>query len=284
MRNRVTAWIVGALALLLTTAAPARAQQGDWQIGTSPSFSTGRYGTDTRTEIFYTPITARRLFEAGDLTIVVPFLCITGNGGVTVVNGTPIRTDQPVRPAAGGTRGVTTPGRAPLPAAVTTECGIGDLVVRGRYYLVDEGRWTPTIALRGHVKTPTASDEKGLGTGRPDEGIGIEISRRAGRGVILMADGGYTAIGRPEANTAAYRNTWWYDVGIGQDLRGGTVNISVFFEEYSSIVRGLPAARDVLAALTIAARNGWRAQFGGQLGLSDGAPDHGVLLSASRRF
>ena len=29
----------------------------------------------------------------------------------------------------------------------------------------------PTIAVRAHVKVPTASAERGLGTGRPDEGV-----------------------------------------------------------------------------------------------------------------
>lgn len=269
--------------MLLAAASSAAAQDGDWQLGTSPSFSSGRYGTDTRTEIVYTPITARRLFDAGDLTLVVPFLCITGNGGVTVVNGTPIRTDQPVRPGTTGrTRGAAVTPVGAADAAVTTACGLGDLVVRGRYYLLDESGWKPTIALRAHIKAPTASADKSLGTGRPDEGIGIEVSRRVGGGVILMADGGYTLIGKPDREL--YRNSWWYDAGIGQDLRGGAINLSLFFEEYSSIVRGLPSARDVLAAVTFTASSGWRAQFGGQFGLSDGAPDHGLIVSASRRF
>jgi hypothetical protein len=276
---------VCALTMLLATASSAFAQSGDWQIGLSPSFSSGRYGTDTRTEIVYTPITARRLFDAGDLTVVMPFLCITGNGGVTVVNGTPLRTDQPLRPAAGGTRGATPTVRTPAPAQpVTTECGPGDLVCRGRSYLVDENGAAPTIAVRAHVKAPTASDEKGLGTGRPDEGIGVEISRRVGGGVTLMADGGYTLIGKPEGGAADYRNSWWYDAGVAKELRGGAITFSVFFEEYTSIVRDLPASRDVLAAVMFISRTGWRAQVGGQFGISDGAPDHGVILSASRRF
>jgi hypothetical protein len=270
--------------MLVATASPALAQGGDWHVGLSPSFSSGRYGTDTRTEVVYTPITARRLFDDGDVTVVAPFLCITGNGGVTVVNGTPLRTDQPLRPAAGGTRGTTTTVRASTPPAVTTECGPGDLVFRGRYYLVDESGSAPTIAVRAHVKAPTASEEKGLGTGRPDEGIGVEVSRRIGRGVTLMADGGYTLIGKPDASAAEYQNTWWYDVGVARELRGGAITLSLFFEEYSSIVRNLPASRDVLAAVMFVSRSGWRAQVGGQFGLSDGAPDHGVILSASRRF
>src|SRR5512134_2792321 len=92
-----------AVVVLAATASAAHAQDGSWQIGSTPSFSTGRYGTDTRTEIVYTPLTARKLFSDADLTLVVPFLCITGDGVVTVVNGTPLR--QEVRPRAAATPG-----------------------------------------------------------------------------------------------------------------------------------------------------------------------------------
>jgi hypothetical protein len=267
--------------MLITTASAAHAQE-TWQVGTAPSFSSGRYGTDTRTEIVHTPITARRLFDDGDLTLVFPFLCISGNGGVTVIDGSPIRTDQSgtsgtrTRPATAARPGTGTP------AQPETNCGIGDVIVRGRYYLLDERGWLPTVALRAHLKAPTASAERGLGTGRPDEGVGLEVSRRLGGGVLAMVDGGYTLIGRPEG--VDFDNSWWYDVGLGQDLAKGAVNVSVFLEEYSAVVPGLVSARDVLAALTLRGAHGWRVQVAGQFGLSDGAPDHGVTIGASRRF
>ena len=108
---------------------------------------------------------------------------------------------------------------------------MGDIVVRGRYYVVDERGWIPTVAIRAHVKAPTADADKGLGTGRPDEGVGLEISRTFGRGFMAMIDGGYTVIGQPSG--VEYNNNWWYDVGIGQNLGSDAVNLSVFFTEYA---------------------------------------------------
>jgi hypothetical protein len=112
------------------------------------------------------------------------------------------------------------------------------VVVRGRYYLLDERAWYPTIALRAHLKVPTADAERGLGTGRPDEGIGVEVTRTLGRGLAVMADGGYTFL----AGLTAWSSTvpGWYDVGLGQDLARGMVNVSVFLEEYQAIVPGPP--------------------------------------------
>jgi hypothetical protein len=40
----------------------------------------------------------------------------------------------------------------------------------------------------------------------------------------------------------------------------------------------------VLAALSLTGANGWRMQVSALFGLTDGAPDHGVAIGASRRF
>ena len=154
--------------------------------------------------------------------------------------------------------------------------------MRGRYYAIDERGWVPTIAVRAHVKMPTASEEKGLGTGRPDEGIGVEITRTIGGGLLAMIDGGYTLIG--DRAGSEFDNNWWYDVGLGRDLANGVVNLSVFLEEYRALVPGVANAREVLAAVSLKSASGWRVQISGAFGLSDGAPDHGFTLGASRRF
>jgi hypothetical protein len=166
--------------------------------------------------------------------------------------------------------------------AAARNCGMGDIIVRGRYYLVDERGWAPTIAVRAHVKAPTASAERGLGTGRPDEGVGLEVSRTLAEGTIAMVDGGYTVIGKPAGFD--FTNTWWYDFGIAQDVAKGVANLSLFFEEYRAILPGLSNARILLAAARLKGANGWRVQVSGELGLSDGAPDHGITFGASRRF
>jgi hypothetical protein len=261
----------------------AYAQGEQWQVGTAPSFSSGRYGTDTRTDVFYTPITARRLFDDGDLTFVMPMTCIRGNGGVIVVNGMPVRQERLDAAGQTGTRtGTDSTRTAATAAAPTTACGLGDIIVRGRYYVLDERAWYPTIALRAHVKVPTASEEKGLGTGRSDEGLGVEVSRTIGRGLMAMVDGGYTVMGdRPGFDLD---NTWWYDVGLGQNLAKDVVNVSVFVEEYRALVSGLENSREVVAAVSVKSASGWRLQISGSKGLTDGAPDRGFTLGASRRF
>jgi hypothetical protein len=280
-------FVWGTLLILTFTSATAGAAD-EWQFGSASSFSSGRYGTDSRTAVLHTPITARRLFDDGDVTLVFPFTCISGDGGVTVVDGSPVRNER------GGTSGASRDGSLRTGTGSTaldsgtegpteaTHCGIGDVVVRGRYYVLDERGWLPTIAVRAHVKAPTASSARGLGTGRPDEGVGLEVSRTIGGGLLAMVDGGYTLIGDPSG--VDYNNNWWYDVGVGRDLANGLLNVSVFFAEDRAIVSGLANARDILTAVTVRGPNGWRLQVSGQVGMSDGAPERGVTLGASRRF
>src|SRR5262245_44494922 len=89
-----TCFISGALLMLFVSPASGQTGTDRWQVGTAPSFSSGKYGTDARTEVLHTPITARRLFEDGDVSVVFPVTCIRGIGDVTVVNGSPVRTEQ----------------------------------------------------------------------------------------------------------------------------------------------------------------------------------------------
>jgi len=297
-RRRARWGIALVSAVCLLSPAAARAQTDRWQVGSYPSTSSGSYGTDSRTTVVYTPLTVRRLFDAGDVTAVLPFMCIHGNGAVTLVGDQPARTtvNTGATNAAANTPGprpgnpsAVPPGRvdtsvsttASALAEVTTSCGYGDIVLRGRYYAVDQrGAW-PTIALRAHVKAPTASADRGLGTGRPDEGFGVEVTRDLGRGLAVMVDGGYTFIGKPDG--VDFSNRWWYDVGISHRLTRN-VSVTVFFEEYGAIVSGLADARDLLAVVNITGTTGWRIQAGGLFGLSDGSPDHGFTFGVSRRF
>ena len=282
MSKTTPSYVLLVMLLLVVTPTAGRAADEQWQFGSAPSFSSGTYGTDTRTEVLYTPITARRLFDDGDLTLVFPVLCVWGNGGVTVVNGTPVRQQRLANSGANVSRGGRTTAAVADTSGAASQCGMGDIVVRGRYYLLDEHGWVPTIAVGAHVKVPTASAERGLGTGRPDEGIGLEVSRTFASGTIAMVDGGYTAIGKPAG--VDYSNNWWYDVGIGQDLVKKVVNLSAFFGDYRAILPGYGNGRSILTAVSVTGANGWRVQVSGEFGLSESAPDHGIAFGASRRF
>lgn len=142
-----------------------------WRVSATVNYSSGSYGTDSKTNIVYAPMTIRRIFRDGDVSLTIPFISISGTGAVRVVGGVPVRTGSATgttaAPAgAGGGRGKG-PGDSPLTSA-TTDSGLGDLILRGRYYVVEESSILPLVALTGKIKFPTADADRGLGTGEFD--------------------------------------------------------------------------------------------------------------------
>src|SRR5262245_27447420 len=198
------------LALVVSWAGGARAQE-TWQTGLSVYHSSGDYGTGSTTTVTSVQASIRRLFQNGDVTHNVPFVSGTSYCGVTLLSGVPNQT--------GGTcsqtmitnkNGKQVKGLRPT---TTTESGIGDVVLRGRYYVIDEHGWVPTVAVTGKIKFPTADRDRGLGTGEFDEGVGLQVSKKLTDTWISFVDLGYTNLGNPPGVTL--RNQWNYDLGVG---------------------------------------------------------------------
>ena len=259
----------------------------NWQIGFTPSYSSGNYGTSTTSSFFYAPISIRRFFKDGDVAIVIPFVTATTDGGTTLVGGNAVRVDNS-GPGSGSSTGCSNSGPGSgncltgrAPGQNVTESGLGDIILRGRYYLVEEKDWTPLIAITGRLKLPTADESRGLGTGKMDEGVGTEVSKRLGDNWITFLDGGFNIIGRPDGLNL--RNQWWYDVGGGYYFVKNLLG-SVYFEEYRSLVSGTQNIRDVFFGMSYRASTEWRFNGGVAVGLSNGAPDRMLSIGTSYRF
>src|SRR5215467_772778 len=271
----------GLLCLFFTLPSPSVAASADpnWQVGSSVTHSSGDYGTGSTTSITYVPFSIRRLFDSGDITLVIPYLSITGNCGVTLLSGTPNRT--------GGTCPATTTTTAKgkqvtrTTQTSTTQSGLGDILLRGRYYVLDGTATVPTVALIGRVKFPTADSAQGLGTGRFDETLGMELTQRLPSNFVAFADTGYTFIGHVQG--VGLRNQWYYDLGLGYYFTK-TLLGSVYYEEWRAVVQGLQNPQDLLFALNWTVTDAFRLNSALQIGLSDGAPDYGITFGANLRF
>ena len=275
----------------------------NWQIGFNPSYSSGNYGTNTTSSFFYAPVSIRRFFRDGDVSLVIPFVTAMTDGRTTLVGGNAVQVDDGGgsnsgtggggggAPDDGGCSGKDFPGipgnartcgaTNRLAGQNVTTSGLGDIILRGRYYIVEEKGWAPLVAITGRVKLPTAEASRGLGTGKMDEGVGAEISKLLGDNWITFLDGGFNIIGRPDGLNL--RNQWWYDVGGGYYFAKNLLG-SVYFEEYRSLVSGAQNIRDVFFGMSYRASSEWRFNGGVAVGLSNGAPDHVLSVGTSYRF
>lgn len=266
----------------------------NWQLGFTPSYSSGKFGTNTTSSFFYAPLSIRRIFKDGDVTLVIPFVTATSDGRTTLVGGTATRVDD--NGGGGGSnddggcsgKGQSGSGSNRVCGTTTraagqkvTTAGLGDIILKGRYYVVEEKDYMPLIAVTGRMKLPTASASQGLGTGAFDYGAGIEISKLLGEKWIAFMDGGYNVIGDPDGIN--FQNQHWYDVGAGYYVTKELL-CSAYYEEYRAIARGFVNARDVFIATNYTASSAWRFSGGVTVGLSDGAPAYALTVGTSYRF
>lgn len=271
------------------TAAEASSQNGpspdySWQVGVAPTYTSGKYGTDTRTNIFYLPFSVKRLFRDGDITLVLPYVSIEGTGAVRLVGGVGTRTSQNQRGGNAASSGGAGKGKKVTDTPQNTASsasGLGDIILRGRYYLVEETSVMPLIAVTARVKMPTADADAGLGTGEFDEGVGVELTKKLSDRWTGFLDGGYTFIGDPPG--VEFRNQWWYDIGAGYDVNK-KVNLSLYYEEYRAVVTTVNNARDLLFSVLLKPTSALRCTGSFMVGLSNGAPNYGLTAGLSYRF
>ena len=253
-----------------------------WQVGVAPTYTSGTYGTDSRTNIFYLPFSVKRLFPDGDITLVVPYVHIEGTGAVRLVGGVGTRTSN--SRGNGASSGGTGKGKKVTDTpqgTASSSSGLGDVILRGRYYLVEETSLMPLIALTARIKLPTADADAGLGTGEFDEGIGMEFTKKLSERWRGFVDGGYTFIGDPES--VKFRNQWWYDIGAGYDVNKNW-NLSLYYEEYRAVVTTVDNARDLFFSALFKPTSALRCTTSFMVGLSNGAPNYGLTAGLSYRF
>lgn len=126
------------------------------------------------------PLTARLTAGRLRFTAQLPYLRVSGPENVVVPSG-PLGLPILVDPAQ--------------PAAVRTREGIGDARAGVAY---DVGLSAINLSLNAGAKLPTASAEKGLGTGATDYWVGADVSTTLGA-VTPFAGVSYTKMGDSES-------------------------------------------------------------------------------------
>ena len=80
------------------------------------------------------------------------------------------------------------------------ENGFADTELKAKYRLMDEKGWTPSFAVMGKVKIPTASESKDLGSGKTDFNMIAIFQKNLSKRLTLYLNLGYTFIGEHRAN------------------------------------------------------------------------------------
>jgi len=114
-----------------------------------------------------------------------------------------------------------------------SDSGIGDVLLSGKYRVLDEASGVPAIALYGTVSFPTGDEEIGLGSGTTDFTLGGILTKHVGTlnlyGNIGYFVSGYEA-GDPNPLFRSLQNSLVYGAGLDIPLLGGGRAVDLFTE------------------------------------------------------
>jgi|WetSurMetagenome_2_1015567.scaffolds.fasta_scaffold05935_4 hypothetical protein len=157
----------------------------DFSLGTGFEYSSGNYGLTSDTSMLIVPVEGKYRTGAWAFKLTVPYIQITGPGGV-LPNGLRSKT----------TRTTTTRN--------TTHSGLGDISASTTYNIVSGNESRPRVDLTGKIKFGTADTY--LGTGQNDYAVQVDLYQEMDR-FTPMGSLGYEVLGSPvgiQLNNVAY--------------------------------------------------------------------------------
>ena len=224
---------------------------GVFSLTSGLDYSSGKYGTNERTEITSVPLIGK--YEQGNwvLKLTVPYVSITGPGNVS--------------PGIGVFRNSTNTKR-------TTESGLGDIVAAATYNVYSGGQGGPAVDLTGKVKFGTADENKGLGTGKNDYMGQVDVYQSFGD-FTALGTVGYRVYG--DTSAAPLDNVFYGSIGGTYKIMQGT-STGIIYDYRSSITSNGSGISEVTAFVNHKINDNWKAQAYLVKGLADGSPDYGV--------
>ncbi len=231
-----------------------------WNISAGGSYSRGSYGLSEKTTIGTIYSSGRYRADFWEVSVYVPYLFVTG----------------PSTPEEGAITGDDDGGKSSVN-------GIGDIWLRGRYYLRNEGelfQHAPAVDVLAGFKVPVADQDKGLGTGEPDCRIGVGFLKRAGN-FILMSDFQYEFRGQPSGTDL--KNRFISSLGAGYPVHEKG-SLYVFFDGRTQSVKGAEAPAEVTLLGNWKVKPELLLQAYVGAGLTEGSPDHFAGVAIRRSF
>ena len=293
-RKNLSNWLAGPCVALCSSGAWA-ADGLTLSVGTD--YASGKYGGTERTEIFAIPLGAKYVTGPVTFRLSTSWLHVTGTrsvfasglGGVSHSGGNSgpgssnsgsgsSNSGSGSSNSGSGSSGSGSSSSSSTSTARTTDSGIGDIVVAVVYKAVDNKGLL--VDLTGKIKFATASESKGLGSGKNDYAAQIEAEQAIGKG-YLNGGIGYKWLGDPAG--VDLRNVVYGTVGGGFKPTADTT-VGISYDQAQAARRGNEAPREV--SLYASQRLTKNMKLNGYLfkGLSDSTPDWGAGVGLAYNF
>ncbi|SNB45707.1 transporter [Geobacter sp. DSM 9736] len=185
-------------------------------LGLGFEFTSGDYGTGTRTNTVFVPVTiGADLTDRWGVLLEIPYIYQDNTNVIgRQYNQMQMQTTR-MKTAAAMVPGSGSMGRTASSNPSAGRGGLGDLTLRIGYVAIEETRALPRIKPVASVKLPTADKDHGLGTGKFEESLSVEFSKWMGDWYGFI-EPGYTFQGSSPA--LALKDYPFLDAGIGYQL------------------------------------------------------------------
>ena len=234
---------------LLAISVPAVADD-QFSLGTGFDYSSGKYGNATSTDILYIPVTGKYESDKLTLKLTVPYISVSGQGGVIRELGK----------------------MGPLPSPGTpkkTNSGLGDITTSAGYNVYSGDSLSFDVV--GNIKFGTADAKKGLGTGRNDYSAQLDGYYTLDQ-TTLFATAGYKVYGSP---TGVNLSGVPYDtIGVSQKLSEAT-SAGVMLDVAKSPSTFSSDQREVTVYISQKIAPNTKVQANVLKGFANGSPDFG---------
>ncbi len=293
---------------------PAWCHADGFSFGIGSDYSSGKYGGVDRTTITSVPIHAK--YTSGPVTfkVSVPWLHISGAGavvpsglggiggsgsdssgssggsanssggsigvfGCAADNRGGASKPEDDGPCAGTTTTVVTAGGGTVVVpARRTEEGFGDIVAALTYNAINSNGLL--LDVTGKVKFATASESRGLGSGKNDYALQFEAEKSIGK-FYINAGLGYKWLGDPTG--ISLRNVWYGALGGGYKVTPETT-IGVSYDHASSARNNGPSVQEVSTYVSHRITKAVRLNGSVFKGLSNAVPNWGAGVGLSYAF
>ena len=269
MKRRIL--ITALLLVVIGNGSAFAADEPRWLLSTSFNYSGGDYGTGEDTELIYVPLTLGvRPIDRLTVSLTVPYIRQTTGTVVVTGGGVAVRKDKKQLLATSARSEVT-----------STEDGLGDVLLKGQYVVLEETTILPEIGPYLKIKFPTADDSRGLGTGEFDETIGVDLSKVLFPDFVAYLALAYTFIGSPAGSD--FDNSFGWSFGAAYQVMRG-FNVFAFLDGATAIASGQDDPIELRFGADYRLTQPLKVFFAVTRGLSDGSADWGVSAGLSLRF
>jgi len=261
-----------------------QAEEYRYSVGLGFEFSSGKYGSNIRTDSVYAPLTiiASPTDRLG-LSLEIPFV-YQNNGNVfsRIATGGMQSNRTMMLPIAGASAMMGPEiGMSSAPSAThRSESGLGDITLKVGYALLPEKDSVPQIRATVFVKFPTADEDSSLGTGEFDEGVAVEISKWFGDW-NPFAEAGYILQGK--SARLPLKNYLAYNAGVGYQA-AGNFRTALLLKGTTSPAEGIGGLLESRLKLKyqVTSRTGIEGYLA--KGITTNSPDYGTGLSVYYDF